>query len=76
MIAATLKALTWGTVATAVLSALLLAIDGDGDGLLRTERSALTATHRAGVAPAAAPSPARSSRSTAPVRPNSSAQRH
>ena len=38
MIAATLKVLTWGTVATAVASAALLAAS-DG-GMLRAERAA------------------------------------
>ena len=72
MIAATLKVLTWGTVATAVLSAVWLAVDGDG--LLRTERDSGVATlHSETPAPQAAPE--RSSRSTGPARSEADADR-
>ena len=57
MIAATLKALTWGTLATAVVSAVLLAA-GDG-GKLRAERGGDASAHPATAHPATAPAPAR-----------------
>ena len=50
MIAATLKALTWGTVATAVVSAVLLAAS-DG-GTLRAERAADSTASPAAALPA------------------------
>ena len=57
MLAATLKAITWATVATAVVSAFWLASDGDGDSLLRTARSPDEAAHRSAASPAPAPAP-------------------
>jgi hypothetical protein len=49
MILATLKALTWGTVAMAVISALLLA---NGGGMLRGERGDDTRSDRSISVPA------------------------
>ena len=83
MLAATLKALTWGTVAMAIVSAFLLALDGDGDGLRYTERTEERSGHGTGAAtqhsaamPTPLPSPARSSRSTPLARPDSGADRY
>lgn len=50
MIAATLKVLTWGTVATAVVSAVLLAA-GDG-GMLRAEHAAAAPAGPSAATPA------------------------
>ena len=58
MIAATLKALTWGTLATAVVSAVLLAAS-DG-GMLRAERAADSAASPSTAIPATVPASVRS----------------
>ena len=58
MIAATLKVLTWGTVATAVASAVLLA--ASDSGMLRAERAAATATNASAALPATGPASVRS----------------
>ena len=58
MIAAALKVLTWGTVATAVVSAGLLAAS-DG-GMLRTERAAESTATPAAALPATGPASVRS----------------
>ena len=58
MIAATLKALTWGTVVTAVVSAVLLAAS-DG-GALRAERAADSAASPAAALPTTGPASVRS----------------
>ena len=57
MIAATLKVLTWGTVATAVVSAILLAA-GDG-GTLRAERAADASASPSAPLPATGPASVR-----------------
>jgi hypothetical protein len=64
MIAATLKTLTWGTLATAVVSAALLAV-GDG-GKLRTERGVDASARPASANPGAAPTTPRDA-ATGPV---------
>ena len=78
MLAATLKAITWATVATAVVSAFWLASDGDGDGLLRTARSPDEAAHRSAATPTAAPTPAQAHRPmpATPARADSPADRY
>ena len=53
MIAAALKALTWGTLATAVISAVLLAAS-DG-GMLRAEHAADGAASPSAALPTAGP---------------------
>ena len=75
MIAATLKAITWATVATAVVSAFWLASDGDGDSLLHTARSPDEAAHRSAANTAAAPAPARRSTTAPPARADAAADR-
>ncbi len=58
MIAAALKALTWGTVATAVVSAVLLAAS-DG-GMLRAEHAADSAASPSAALPVTGPASVRS----------------
>ncbi len=63
MIAAALKALTWGTVATAVVSAVLLA--ASDSGMLRVERAADSAASPSVALPAAGPASVRNGAATA-----------
>ena len=67
MIAATLKVLTWGTVATAVVSAVLLAAD-DG-GTLRAERAADASASPSAPLPTTGPASVRkgAAASTGPI---------
>ena len=61
MIVVAMKALTWGTVATAVVSALLLT---QGGGMLRATHDDDARAARSTAAPAAAATPARDADST------------